>query len=284
MLAANAFLRTIVAEPDDPAPRLVYADWLEERGDPHAELIRLQCTHWRQSIDDPIRQAHRLREIELITTHDADWLEPIRDLGLVARFRHGFLEVNVSGVRTFLEKAERLFRQPWVLHVHLRDSRADLDDIAELAASPHFERLQRLDLTRSYIRNDGIRKMANAPFPCRLTHLMLNHVELSTLGLKALLAGMDVSRLIELRLSHNGIGAAGAKAVSQTPLLRCLETLDLSYNQLGTEGGIYIAETLYLTHLHALFVRGNSIGTRGKKALRRRFGPRVHLGSADNNI
>jgi uncharacterized protein (TIGR02996 family) len=33
----------VVASPDDDAPRLVYADWLIERGDPRGELIRLQC-------------------------------------------------------------------------------------------------------------------------------------------------------------------------------------------------------------------------------------------------
>jgi uncharacterized protein (TIGR02996 family) len=33
----DAFLRAIVANPADDAPRLVYADWLEERGDPDSE-------------------------------------------------------------------------------------------------------------------------------------------------------------------------------------------------------------------------------------------------------
>jgi uncharacterized protein (TIGR02996 family) len=38
----GAFLRAVHAAPDDSAPRLVYADWLEERGDARANLIRLQ--------------------------------------------------------------------------------------------------------------------------------------------------------------------------------------------------------------------------------------------------
>jgi carbon storage regulator len=37
------FLRAIEAEPGDEATRLVYADWLEERGDPLGEFLRLQC-------------------------------------------------------------------------------------------------------------------------------------------------------------------------------------------------------------------------------------------------
>ena len=37
-------LRTaIFANPDDDAPRLVYADWLLERGDPRGEFIQIQC-------------------------------------------------------------------------------------------------------------------------------------------------------------------------------------------------------------------------------------------------
>jgi uncharacterized protein (TIGR02996 family) len=36
------FLRAIVAAPGDDLPRLVYADWLDERGDPRAEFVRVQ--------------------------------------------------------------------------------------------------------------------------------------------------------------------------------------------------------------------------------------------------
>ena len=38
----EAFLRAVAAAPADEAPRLVYADWLDERGDPRGEYIRLQ--------------------------------------------------------------------------------------------------------------------------------------------------------------------------------------------------------------------------------------------------
>jgi uncharacterized protein (TIGR02996 family) len=38
----EAFLRAIAANPVDDGTRLVYADWLEERGDPRAEYIRLR--------------------------------------------------------------------------------------------------------------------------------------------------------------------------------------------------------------------------------------------------
>ena len=45
MLTTNAagLLRTIITDPSDVFARLVYADWLEERGDPRGEFIRIQC-------------------------------------------------------------------------------------------------------------------------------------------------------------------------------------------------------------------------------------------------
>jgi len=43
MSQENAFLQAILDDPDNDDLRLVYADWLEERGDPRGEFIRLQC-------------------------------------------------------------------------------------------------------------------------------------------------------------------------------------------------------------------------------------------------
>jgi uncharacterized protein (TIGR02996 family) len=37
----SAFLDAIADAPEDVTPRLVFADWLEEHGDPRAELLRL---------------------------------------------------------------------------------------------------------------------------------------------------------------------------------------------------------------------------------------------------
>lgn len=42
-MTEQRFLADIAAAPDDDGPRLVYADWLTERGHPRGELIVLQC-------------------------------------------------------------------------------------------------------------------------------------------------------------------------------------------------------------------------------------------------
>lgn len=53
----DGFLHAIMETPDDDVPRLVYADWLEEHGDPRAELIRVQCAEARLAADDQDRHA-----------------------------------------------------------------------------------------------------------------------------------------------------------------------------------------------------------------------------------
>jgi uncharacterized protein (TIGR02996 family) len=43
MLTENDFLRAILDDISDPSRRLVFADWLEERGDPRCEWLRIEC-------------------------------------------------------------------------------------------------------------------------------------------------------------------------------------------------------------------------------------------------
>jgi uncharacterized protein (TIGR02996 family) len=38
----QAFVRAILDNPDDDTLRLIFADWLEEQGDPQGEFIRIQ--------------------------------------------------------------------------------------------------------------------------------------------------------------------------------------------------------------------------------------------------
>jgi uncharacterized protein (TIGR02996 family) len=81
-------LAAIHADPEDDGPRLVYADWLLERGDPRGELIVLQCTPRGER-----GQGAELRERGLLQLYALDWLGP---LGAVVRpdeatFKRGFL-------------------------------------------------------------------------------------------------------------------------------------------------------------------------------------------------
>jgi uncharacterized protein (TIGR02996 family) len=76
-----AFLDDIKAAGDDDGPRLIYADYLQERGDPisqaRAEFIRVQCALESLPDDAPERPSLRLREEELLTVHWDSWIKPV---------------------------------------------------------------------------------------------------------------------------------------------------------------------------------------------------------------
>src|ERR1700722_11352934 len=62
----RAFLTAILERPDDDTRKLVYADWLEERGDPRAEYLRLMMKVRQERVISPEqRQRHRELSAEL---------------------------------------------------------------------------------------------------------------------------------------------------------------------------------------------------------------------------
>jgi uncharacterized protein (TIGR02996 family) len=71
-----ALIREIRANPDDPEPRMVFADWLSERGDPRGELIVIE--HELASTYDA---ALERRRDALLDAHRERWLLPLEELG-----------------------------------------------------------------------------------------------------------------------------------------------------------------------------------------------------------
>jgi uncharacterized protein (TIGR02996 family) len=100
----EAFLEAILERPEDDAPRLVYADWLDEHGDPdRAEFIRLQCGLAGLEEDDPRRPPLLARERELLGRRQQEWLGPLRPLLRRWTFRRGFLDAVAVPARVYLE-------------------------------------------------------------------------------------------------------------------------------------------------------------------------------------
>src|SRR5207253_1417696 len=70
-------LRAVTDQPDEDVPRLVYADWLEENGDPgRAEFIRLDVRHAQRLRDGPVPAGdpEEVRRWELERAFGARWL------------------------------------------------------------------------------------------------------------------------------------------------------------------------------------------------------------------
>ena len=93
VLQDEDFIRGILAYPEDDAPRLVHADWLEEQGQAErAELIRVQCELARLPAGDSHREALSQRQRQLLDQHAYQWGEPLQDLVDEFDFRRGYVE------------------------------------------------------------------------------------------------------------------------------------------------------------------------------------------------
>jgi uncharacterized protein (TIGR02996 family) len=73
------FLRAILAAPEDAATRRLYADWLEERGDPRAEYLRLAAQLAAAPVGYQAAPGIRRRMIQLRTQLPAPWLAILGD-------------------------------------------------------------------------------------------------------------------------------------------------------------------------------------------------------------
>lgn len=83
MVTEAELLAAVFADPEVDAPRLVYADWLQERGDPRGAFIAAQCAHGRAEAAPLEHEAAWLGELaELL---DPEWRRTR------TRFQRGFL-------------------------------------------------------------------------------------------------------------------------------------------------------------------------------------------------
>ncbi|MFT3692476.1 MAG: TIGR02996 domain-containing protein [Kofleriaceae bacterium] len=72
-------LARVYANPAAREPKAIYADWLQQHGDPRGEFIALQ-----------LKDSFTRRERALIAAYDHEWRGPIAIGAGVARYRHGF--------------------------------------------------------------------------------------------------------------------------------------------------------------------------------------------------
>ena len=110
-----ALLAGVAAHPDADLPRLVYADWLEERGfDRRAEFIRLQCDiATKETLPRAAQNVFVYlwkRQQELIDDHLAEVLGPVAEPLAThkPRFRRGFVDELELHVRDFLPLSEMI--------------------------------------------------------------------------------------------------------------------------------------------------------------------------------
>jgi uncharacterized protein (TIGR02996 family) len=163
MTHEEVFLQDVLENPDDDAPRLVYADWLLDRGDAdgagRAEFIQLQCALARPGPDAP-RAALRARERGLLDAHHRDWAAPLARMGCTCwAYSRGFVEGVALPAAAFLAHVPALARAAPVRHLKLYGA-AGL--MAAVARSPHLARVRTLDLENNSLDDEALWTLAGS--------------------------------------------------------------------------------------------------------------------------
>src|SRR5262249_43160594 len=271
-----AMLRNIKDDPEEAAPRLALAVWLQERGDPRGEFIRAQveatrllnqedpwyasmrwdkapsmevgyALQWGEGAT-PEARARWDRAIALLARHGASWPGPFTGPGGRAKFRRGLLRVELP-LRAFLARHRQALvgteAWAWVeaLAVQFGDHHRAAEEAARVAAAPALAEVAFLDLYQCHVGPGGIRALVASPYLGGLRWLNLESNSLGADGAAAVAACPGLAGLTSLSLKNNGLGDAGVAAVAESPHLRRLRTLDLGTNGATPRGAKALARS-----------------------------------------
>ena len=90
--SANELLAEVLADPEADAPRMVYADWLTQAGDPRGEFIALQLERDRLGEGAPAQLAER--KAELLKKHKKAWVGEFAGTRIEYGFEGGVLRAG----------------------------------------------------------------------------------------------------------------------------------------------------------------------------------------------
>lgn len=275
MSDGSALLRAILADPDDDAPRLIYADWIDENGDPaRAAFIRAQITLARLPQDHPDRDRLVQTERTLWKQNRDAWKAWVPKWAHVDRFHRGFLEDIRCDAEDFIAHSDEVRSRTPLMGARL--------DGLEAIAVPVF-RSRALDgmrrLTLSFpMRQAAWQQFAECPYLTRLTELDLTSNGGAQWMIHALIHSTGLPALRALKLKWCGLSDALVLFLAYAPSSARLRELDLGRNQITRDGAKALIESPHL-NLDSLNLQHNPLTADRLtvEALRKRFGDRVKL-------
>jgi uncharacterized protein (TIGR02996 family) len=273
MTPDEAFLHDVCEHPDDDAPRLVYADWLDEHGEAdRAEFIRVECELEHTEEYSPRWRQLSARQLALIRAHKKEWVKPFKGWTYSTRFRCGFVETVMVSQKQFTARAAELFRLSPVRTLQFTrlcapdTMRVPAATVEALAAVPELRRASGLTFGNQFLTDDALQAFLAAADLRNLTGLSLNLCRLTITGLEALAATPGLAGLTALNLSQNNLGDGAVAALVRAPAFR-LGSLDLTRNQITDAGARALAESPSLAGLRKLALWGNQLSDEGLRAL-----------------
>lgn len=203
--------KAIVASPDDDAPRLVLSDLLQQRGDPHGELIALQVNH--PNVTGPVRT----RITELLGQHAQRIAGDVHAHATKYEIARGFVDSVTMTAAKFGTHGERLFTEHPIRELVLRP----LTDpaLAKLATAHGLARVRALKLTHEIGRTTptALSKLLSSPHFERLEALELSN--LNATDAAAAFAALRAPRLRSVTIADGIFQFASLLALLTNPAL-----------------------------------------------------------------
>jgi uncharacterized protein (TIGR02996 family) len=281
----RAFVEAIRAQPEDDTIRLVYSDWLKDRGDPRGDFIDAQV-RWHQAhealdVAGMTQQAARYWPLE--RQHGAAWLAPLEALGLYnAEFRRGFVEAGGINLADFLKNAGKLFELAPLLHdLGIYEKGPDL--LPQLAKFPLLGRLDAVTFWGSPILAATLGTFASSPHAANLRSLHLREVRLFGPDIPAnCVQLLALPQLTRFEFTGNGVCPRGPRqrlrptpigdevvaALAQSPNFSRLRVFSASFSQAITDAAAAaLAGSPYLACSKSLDMSQTAITDAGAQAL-----------------
>jgi len=258
------FLAEIVQTPDLDDPRLVYADYLEERGDPRAEFIRVQCDLAAGASTPDQRTRLQQREAALLKDHQHQWTQRLPRGDYRAVFRRGFLEHLEINAALFAEHATAFFQAaPLLRSLDLIQAE---DALPKLTQTREMARVQSLQL-RDRLYAAGLEALGTSQFLSGLRELTFRNNQLASRGARTIAMAIGLYQLRSLTIFPNSIHDDGAQEIAAARNMPHLESLTIFGNQISGIGARTIAIAPRMATLRSLRLWGNQIGDEGAQML-----------------
>lgn len=236
----DALLRAICEHPREDTPRLAFADYLEEHGQPErAAFIRTDVAMALRDEWD----AERLKWEAATHPHPPngkDWTggPPIRpgpglsgiDWHESPLFRRGFpWAVRIADTGRFRRSSGELFARHPVEYLAFRDN---LPPLPQMVSEPWFSRVTGLEWSAGRYSAEKLHSLLEAP-NCNLTDLAVVNLALNIRGMEGLAKSPIFSKLVRLRLSTAFDDLQAALQAFERPPKSCLRLLSIRHPSLN---------------------------------------------------
>lgn len=239
MTDRDALLAAILANPDEDTPRLMFADWLKDNGEPdRGELVRLQVEAAHAEPFGPTARELGAAAQRLLDRHAGAWTRHVAERVVGCQFARGFVEHAAVNAATFAGDAAALFaaepvRSLQVARFAMTAASVSLDAFFNI---PQLVRVARLDLSTLGEHPDYFDPLAACPHLAGLTDLSLRNNPVPVPWLRDMLAGRALPALAGLDFADDvNLGPVLAETLPRANHRR-FARLDLSYVRFLSDG------------------------------------------------